>query len=232
MYRIEDAEKRIKDCLASSDNQDAMSFHEALSQTKEYSSLNNKGSVIFIHLSFQTLSANIDDMKKAYFLCNNEIKALFVDNPNFVDMIGFNDDYCGIFDTPLCADVDRLLESIGKINAILIYLKKLIGSVLRIDLKATIGVDYTSVFLFNNIDGSNAVSNIRAWHGIAIAKARELAYSQISQENIDKHVIISGRIYNNIKDEYKKFFSVENNMYLADIVNTYLLDWVRNNKLV
>ena len=61
--------------------------------------------------------------------------------------------------------------------------------------------------IINNVENGldNSCSSPRTWNGIALIKAKELSVSNCGPS--EKHVYISSRIYNNIKEEYKKFFS-------------------------
>lgn len=102
---------------------------------------------------------------------------------------------------------------------------------LHLELDFQIGVDYTKLMMINNVENGldNSFSSPRTWNGIALIKAKELSVSNFGPS--EKHVYISDRIYNNIKEEYKKFFSSScKDYYIADIVNTNIINWLKSHK--
>ena len=88
--------------------------------------------------------------------------------------------------------------------------------------------------MINNVENGldNSFSSPRTWNGIALIKAKELSVSNFEVLPSGKHVYISDRIYNNIKEEYKKFFSSSSckDYYIADIVNTNIINWLKSHK--
>lgn len=232
IFSIEDADKRM-DSIVKSVLQDTIPYNELIQNKRDWTYLLNKGSVVCVHLAFKTLQTDDEKLLKSYCICNNEIRAVFVDNRNFVDFIALGDDFIGIFDTPLCSDIDRLLETIGKLNAVLYCIKEKINMTLHLKLDFQIGVDYTKLMMINNVENGldNSFSSPRTWNGIALIKAKELSVSNFEVLPSEKHVYISARIYNNIKEEYKKFFSSScNDYYIADIVNTNIINWLKSHK--
>lgn len=231
IFNIEDADKRTA-FIVESVLQDTIPYDELIQNKRNWTYVLNKGSVICVHLAFKILQTDDEKLLKAYCICNNEIRAVFNDNCNLVDFIGLSDDFIGIFDTPLCADVDRLLETVGKVNAVLYYLREKIKKALHLELDFQIGVDYTKLGMINNAENglSSNFSSPRTWNGIALIKAKELSVSKYGVITSDKHVYISARIYNNIKEEYKKFFSLCDEYYVADIVNTSIINWLKSHK--
>lgn len=231
IFSIEDANKRM-DSILKSVLQDTIPYNELIQNKRNWTYVLNKGSVVCAHLAFKTLQSDDEKLLKAYCVCNNEIRAVFDDNRNFVDFIALSDDFIGVFDTPLCADIDRLLETIGKLNAVLYCLRDKINMALNLKLDFQIGVDYTKLGMINNSENDLCVSpsSPRTWTGIALIKAKELSVSKWGVIESGKHVYISSRIYNNIKEEYKKFFSFCDDYYVADIVNTNIITWLKSHK--
>lgn len=231
IFSIEDADKRM-DSIVKSIPQDTIPYDELIQNKRDWTYVLNKGSVVCVHLAFKTLQTDGEKLLKAYCICNNEIRAVFVDNHNLVDFIALGDDFIGIFDTPLCSDIDRLLETVGKLNAVLYCIKEKINIALHLELDFQIGVDYTKLVMINNVENGfdNSFSSPRTWNGIALIKAKELSVSKNGVLPSEKHVYISARIYNNIKEEYKKFFSFCNDYYIADIVNTNIINWLKSHK--
>ena len=103
---------------------------------------------------------------------------------------------------------------------------------LHLELDFQIGVDYTKLMMINNVENGldNSFSSPRTWNGIALIKAKELSVLNFGELSSEKHVYISARIYNNIKEEYKKFFSTCTGYYIADIVNTNIINWLKSHK--
>lgn len=217
MYQIDNIEERTNNVML---KQLTPITLEHLFQFKSKEIVIDKASVICVHLFLGDINNNM--LAKIYKLFYNEFNLVLEDyGCRYKYSFGISSDLVAIFDTPLCEDIDKLLELVGKINSIIIYLGKMLQQRYNIEFNANIAVDYTTVLMLQHEEDRKMQD--KTWHGLSIATAINLAHKEISEKN----VIISQRIYNNIKDDYKKFFEPNDNYYKASIVNTNMNNYVK-----
>lgn len=228
-YDIEKAIDRIKKNLSGDIPQ--IADFENLVQSNEIGESEGKKSVtaIYVNLEFKLLDKlKEDNLFKAYRTCQREILALFKDNMDFMDFIGFDDAYCGIFNTSFRPQIDQILESVGKINAILEFFQLYFEKKLNVKIEYQIGVDYEEAYVFKEIINisTHTSLNHRYWCGKVFQNTKSLA--KLSGED-GQHVYITSRIFNNLKDEYKAFFeSFQQDVYYANVVNTKIINWAKS----
>lgn len=221
---IERIDQNISSDLKSVDN--LMNFIQ--SKDEEISEEASDVTVICVNLNYKILDkSETKSLLKAYKTCHSEMMSLFSENPNYIDFVGFNGIYSGIFATSFCHQIDQIIETVGKINASLEFLRLYLEKKLHVKMDFQIGVDYEDAVVFK--DGitvsDECTLNSRSWHGKVFQVAKDLA----TVEGIDgQHVYITSRIFNNLKDEYKKFFESYQSFYYTNIVNTKIINWAKN----
>lgn len=227
-YNIEKSIERIDQNISSDLNSVDNLKNFIQSKDENNSEEESDVTVICVSLNYKILDkSETKSLLKAYKTCHNEIMALFSENPNYIDFVGFDGLYSGIFSTSFCHQIDQIIETVGKINATFEFLRLYLEKKLHVKIEFQIGVDYEDAIVFKDELAASDECNLysRSWHGKVFQVAKDLA----TDEGIDgQHVYISSRIFNNLKDEYKKFFESHQSFYYTNIVNTKIINWAKN----
>ena len=164
----------------------------------------------------------------AYHTCHEELLSIFSDNPDFVDFAGDDDCFYAIFRTSLRPQIDSVLETVGKINSVLSLLNTDFFPEINVTLNYRIGVDFNELFVFKDImESDNNTFYSRNWFGKALRCAKKMAKLEGREE---ANIIVSNRIFKNLKEEYQKFFDAFDDYYMSNVVNAKISNWIKSKR--
>lgn len=154
----------------------------------------------------------------------SEIMAIFQSDSTTID-IQYNDDtIVAVMDTPKKSNIDTVLESAARINALQSVLRKKAERYSSAQINFGIGLVYGEVYFMPIIVNGKRIIHI---NGPAIERAKQNAKRGINQKDT---VVASFSFYNNLKEDYKKFFkedtSLKPSVYTASVINVQMNNWL------
>lgn len=230
-FQLESELLNIDEMLAS--NSVDMDFQPIISsEHKDSVVVSNKAAVICIKIRFSYINLS-SDIVKAYRIIDKVIYDIFRDNDSCVDVLHVGNYYTGIFYAPQTINIDNVLDTMGKLNAAL--------SILDIKFNKQFAMKFGGVIAadFGEIMHSMDLSPYDSWQGAPINNVIALCDEVYSKgKDYDGITVISDSIKINLKEEYAKFFNNELDFanhiiksYKAYVVNTFMYNWVKQNKI-
>lgn len=211
-------------------------------------------SVVCLKVNIQH-SDDIAETLKMYRMLQKTIVSIFQDNDDCIDIIIEGDIFIGVFNTPMRRQVDEILETMAKLNALIDILSvKLKANSSPVTISGFVSADYGTVYLIDCSDAFkpiflNAISDdfrfseteshkpmrhikFGTWHGKPFNRVRK--YVENASDD-DDPIIISGILKSNLKEEYKKYFkeqadNIALDCYSANLVNVEMKQWLVANK--
>lgn len=152
------------------------------------------------------------------------IYTALAEHPRCKDIFSLGDFIVAVFDTPFKSDIDAVLDSVGKVKALLNLVNKVYAQSLYSRLNCGIGMNYGKVLLVKSLGEENPKY---VWCGDAVSTATNLSEQAASKEK----VYASFTIYNNLKETYQKLFNkvTFDNYYEATPVNIAMSKWINTN---
>ncbi len=167
-------------------------------------------------------SVNVRSATKQTTLIQS-VYEIFSENTRCRDVQTFCNYVVAVFDTPFKNDIDDTLDSVGKINALFTLMNKTRKQPSPV-IKKGVGMVYGQVLLSNCSRNSIPVLN---WSGETFMKA--VAYSKDAVSDSSR-VFASFTIFNNLKEDYQKLFSKDDEFrYVAYPVNIAMDKWIKSN---
>lgn len=155
------------------------------------------------------------------------VKAIYnilSENTHCRDVITQGNYVIGIFDTPFKTDIDMVLDSVGKINAVFKIAYNIRKSSEMSGINKGIGMAYGKTLMSLCSRGTNPVTN---WSGGALDTA--VNYSKEAAA-VSSRVYATYTIYNNLKEIYQKLFTKESSdRYVSQPINIAMDNWSKSN---
>lgn len=211
-------------------------------------------SVVCLKVNIQHCD-DVAETLKIYRMLQKNIVSIFQDNDDCIDIIIEGDIFIGVFNTPMRRQVDEILETMAKLNALIDILSaKLKANASSVTINGLISADYGTVYLIDcsdafkpislntTLDDSKSSENesrqpmrhikFGTWHGKPFNRVRKYVESVSDDDN---PIIISGILKMNLKEEYKKYFkeqadNIALDSYSANLVNVEMKQWLVANK--
>lgn len=165
---------------------------------------------------------------KVYRAFLSEAVDIVSSHSHCVDVLSLGRRLTAIVSTPFKINIESLIDKAAMINTIAKVVTKKAEAIGLPGITVKIGIDYGEAMLmrFGKYNPSEIYPKALAWMGSPITKASEMIISSDSRWNI----WISGAVYQNLNEGYKKFFHHEMGCigYGADIINTYMKNWLNN----
>lgn len=148
-----------------------------------------------------------------------------MENTRCKDIFSMDDKIMAIFDTPFKKNIDAVLDSVAKLNAMFSLVDKLYAKFNLSGISHGIGMSYGKAFLTKINNEERPEYN---WGGEVLELALKL--SEIGQSK-DYIVRASYTIFNNLKEDYQKLFEKVGfeDYYGANPVNIALNKWIIAN---
>ena len=207
-------------------------------------------SVVCLKVNIQHCD-EVAETLKTYRMLQRTIVGIFQDNDDCIDMIIEGNIFIGVFNTPMRRQIDEILETMAKLNALIDILSaKLKANASSVAINGLISADYGTVYLIDCSDAFKPITlktqspqdkensqlkhhvKFGTWHGRPFNRVRKYVES-VSDE--DNPIIVSGVLKSNLKEEYKKFFkeqadNIALDCYSANLVNVEMKQWIVANK--
>lgn len=152
------------------------------------------------------------------------IYEVFVENSHCRDVTTQGNYVIGVFDTPFKTDIDTVLDSVGKINAVFNMAYSIRKSTQLVGMNKGVGMAYGKTLMSLCSKDDNPVIN---WSGGALETA--VQYSKEAAESSSR-VYATYTIYNNLKETYQKLFTEESSdRYASQPVNIAMDNWTKSN---
>ena len=218
-------DEMLENCSASTDFRPLVPYN-----LRDEVMLSNKAAVVCVKIRFNYSSLS-SEVVKAYRIIDKVMYDIFRDNDSCVDVLHVGHYYIGIFYAPQTINIDDVLDTMGKLNAVL--------SVLDIKFKKNLSMSLGGVMAadFGEIMHSMDCAPYESWQGIPINNVIALCDEVYSKGNdYDGITVISDSIKINLKEEYAKFFNTELDStssiksYKGYVVNTAMYNWVKQNQ--
>lgn len=224
-YYINDSVKRVESILFESPLNDGKPVHDVPSNLEAIGLALLQVTVIALHISVvDNTTDNGVNMLKLSKIVTSEICNIIYDSDKILDVWINNDDVVAICNTPLKSDIDTMIEYAARLNTIASSLQIMLKKH-GFDIQVSIGISMD----YGNVNFSNF-----SIHGKCIHSWSEPMINSVIQNarltNIDP-IRISSTIYNNIKEEYQKFFNIIGNgdVYASSIINVAMDNWNKDN---
>lgn len=156
------------------------------------------------------------------------IKGMYLalmENAKCKDIFSMGDKIMAIFDTPYKKNIDAVLDSVAKLNAMFSLVDKLYTKSSLSGISHGIGMSYGKALLTKINNEERPEYN---WGGEALELALKLSEIEQSKDYI---VRASYTIFNNLKEDYQKLFEKVgfDDYYGANPVNIALNKWIIAN---
>lgn len=184
---------------------------------------------VCVHLSVYD-NNDIVGLSYAYDIVKHVLLDVFRSNSDCVDIQVVGRYFCGIYNAPVKSNIDGLVETMAKLNAVLSVLDIKLNNGFNIRVRGNCGCDFGELFKINS--SYNKLDYLfSSWHGAPINMA--MLYSGQDIENEKNGTIISDNIKSNIKEAYAKFFGEYNPKiggYWSSLVDSEIFQWVKSNR--
>lgn len=235
-YKVEESAKRIDDILNSSND----NFKDKdVVPSRELLTFSN-GFYIGVTALFIDIvgSSNMTDehkrpvLAKIYRSFISECVAIMNSNRMCKEININGDCVWGIFDTKTKTDIDEILDIAGKLSSLVKILNYKLKKKGYEQIKCGIGIDDGRALMIKAGYSGSGINDV-VWMGDVVNSACHLANK--AGRNGRKTTIISENIHNNLKDEYKKFFTqfFDYNeggyLYEGDIISIGMDKWYKEN---
>lgn len=222
-YNFDDSLARIDSFRNQEVPQKPIPFQELLAEGQKRMAWTFASVIVVKYTMFKGQSRDEYIRHKAALL--SELTNLLFSDPGCIHVFYEDNTVIGVLNTPKKADIDIAFETIAKLNVLqnVFNIKYEIAESDKISFG--IGMVYGDVWYIPTPMNENIN---QYFDGQAISLAKELAGNgQKSEENI----VVSFSIYNNLKDDYKKFFNKNKSenredVYTCSVINAYMNKWV------
>lgn len=162
---------------------------------------------------------------RAFF---SEAIAIISSHPSCIDVQSLGTRLTAIVSTPFKKNIEALIDRAAMINTLAQVITRKASGMGLPEIAVRIGIDFGEAMLmrFGKYDPTELSPKAQAWIGNPVSMSSKL----IETPNNNWNIWISGVVYNNLNDEYRKFFhhEIESSGYGADIINTYMKNWLNN----
>lgn len=168
------------------------------------------------------------DVKMDIFVYN-EVCRILMENKCVMDIIPFCGRVIVLLDTPNKEDMDALLISISKINALCDVVRKGFSSYKGASIEMGIGALYTQAFVMKT-ESVEKLGKGFIWETPRYVEVTDLAKTAL-QDSV--HALVSEGIYANVKPDYKKFLQEHSvsklvsteKIYKTSVYNVRMKEW-------
>lgn len=158
----------------------------------------------------------------------SEATAILMSDPSCIHVFYEEDTVIAVLNTPKKADIDSSLETVAKLNVL--------QNVFNIKFNASDSnkVTFGIGMVYGEVQFIPVPSNEKynfLFDGEAIVNAVSYA-DQGLKPGQEENIVASFTIFNNLKEDYKKFFTEnkDENIYTCSVINTHMNQWVLENK--
>lgn len=184
---------------------------------------------VCVHLSVYD-NCDIVGLSSAYDIVKRVLLDIFRSNSDCIDILCVGRFYSGIYNAPMKSNIDGLIETMAKLNAVLSVLDIKLNSRYKIRVKGNCGCDFGELFKIQT-QYSKPENILCTWHGAPLNMA--MLYANVDIRNDKNGTIISDNIKSNINEAYASFFGEydsEISGYWASLVDSKIFQWVKSNK--
>lgn len=218
-----DIESFTSDVIASLQRESELKSLRSLMEVSDLSEL--KSAIVFVTVVSVFFDGINKDTPEDHSILHNSVVRIFAENPKCRDIVSQGHYITAVFDTPFKSDIDNVLDSVGKINAIFNIVYNIRKSNRIFGIRKGIGMAYGNVLLTTIGAGEQAVCN---WSGSTYETAT--GYAKDAAENANSKVLATYTIYNNLKEDYQKLFrEADKDKYEAYPVNIAMEKWSKSN---
>lgn len=182
-------------------------------------------SVIQIEIK-PSLSDDYGKLLAVYRAFLSEAVAILSSHSHIVDIKVLGSRLTAVFSTPFKNNIESMIDKAAMVNTLAQVVSKKAMGVGLPSILIRIGIDYGKAMLmrFGNYNISENMPVSLSWIGAPVEGASKL----IDTPNHRWNLWISSVVYQNLTEDYKKFFhhEVEFGDYGADIINTYMKNWL------
>lgn len=195
--------------------------YQSLGEIEALSEINNAYVYVTV-VSVYFDSANVGPTTEHTTLVKS-VYEIFSENNHCRDIQTFYNYVVAVFDTPYKNDIDDVLDSVGKINALFTLVNKIRKQSLPAINKG-VGMAYGQVLLSNCSQNNVPALN---WSGETFRTAVAFSKDAMSEGS---RVFAGYTIFNNLKEDYQKLFHKDNEYrYVAYPVNIAMDKWINSN---
>lgn len=155
-----------------------------------------------------------------------EAVAILSSHSYIVDIQVIGSRLIAVFSTPFKNNITSAIDKAAMVNTLAQVVSKKAKGLGLPSITIRTGMDYGKVMLmrFGNYNVGEVMPSALAWMGGPIDGSSKL----ISTPNHEWNLWVSSVVYQNLNDDYKKFFHSESEYggYGADIINTYMKNWL------
>lgn len=234
-YDFEKSRERLSEILKSEDKNfeevDSIPLRDSLTYNNGY--YVNKTAVLYVDLrdsSYLPKNYQRPVLARIFRSYISEVIAIINGNEDCVEINIEGDCVWGIFDAQYKKQIDSLLETSGQIFSLIEYLNCQFKKQKIDPIKIGIGISHGRVLMVKAGYNGSGLNDI-VWLGDVINDASKLC-SKANKTSTDKSLMASSNFYQNLKDEYKKLlsFNKSKECYHGDINNTFINNWLKDNK--
>ena len=155
-----------------------------------------------------------------------EAVAILSSHSHIVDIHVIGSRLIAIFSTPYKNNIASAIDKAAMVNTLAQVVSKKAKGLGLPSITIRTGIDYGRAMLmrFGNYNAGEVMPSALAWMGGPVDGSSKL----ISTPNNEWNLWVSSVVYQNLNDDYKKFFHYESEFgdYGADIINTYMKNWL------
>lgn len=234
-YNFNESKKRIDEILNSNDiNYEEFNYIPSRDKLTFTNGFYADCSALFIDIrNSSQLPQNHSNpiLAKLYKIFISESIAIMNANKKCSEINIQGDCVWGVFNTPHKSDIDSVLDTTARLSSLIDTINIKLNNKNISPINVGIGVAYGKALKIKaGYDGSTI--NDVVYIGDVVNEASKLSCYG-SSTFLDYRVMISDIFYNNLKDEYRSFFSYNSRRecYHSDIFDKYMNTWVQQNKV-
>lgn len=170
-------------------------------------------------------------LAKIYRCFISELVALFNSDSRSREISINGDCVWGVFETQHQSDIDVMIEIAAKASSLIDIINYKLQKKGYQTIEVGIGIDYGRALMAKAGYKGSSINDV-IWMGDVVNHACHLCgYGNKTDD--DCRIMISDIIYNNCKDDYKRWFSWNSirNCYHGNVVNIKMDNLLRNNKI-
>jgi class 3 adenylate cyclase len=155
-----------------------------------------------------------------------EAVAILSSHSHIIDIQVIGSRLIAVFSTPFRKNIASAIDKAAMVNTLAQVVSKKAKGLGLPDITIRMGMDYGRVMLmrFGRYNAAEIMPSALSWMGDPVDGSSKL----ISTQKHGWSLRVSRVVYQNLNDDYKKFFHYEEEFrsYGADIINTYMKNWL------
>lgn len=155
-----------------------------------------------------------------------EAVAILSSHSHIIDIQVIGSRLIAVFSTPFKNNIASAIDKAAMVNTLAQVVSKKAKGLGLPSITIRTGMDYGRAMLmrFGNYNTGEVLPSALAWMGGPVDGSSKLVLTP----NHEWNLWVSSVVYQNLNDDYKKFFHLESEFggYGADLINTYMKNWL------